>query len=82
MEKIKRESPSTLDVFYSNVGQEARGSHDREMIFNILCNFRYFSSSDFISLILGVFMTFLVKSESSYGIVSIRICFGIFLLGK
>jgi hypothetical protein len=52
------------------------------MIFNILCNFRYFRSYDFISLILGVFMTFLVKSESSYGIVSIRICFGIFLLGK
>ena len=36
MEKIKRESPSTLDVFYSKVGQEARGSQDREMTFNIL----------------------------------------------
>ena len=37
-----------------DVGQEATGSHDREMIFNILCNFHYFRSYDFISLILGV----------------------------
>jgi hypothetical protein len=44
-----------------DVGQEARGSHDREMIFNILCDFRYFRSYDFISLIFSVFMTFLVK---------------------
>ena len=37
-----------------NVGQEAKGAHNREMIFNILCEFRYFRSYDFISLILGV----------------------------
>ena len=65
-----------------DVGQKARGSHDCEMIFNILCSFHYFRSYDFISLILGVFMTFLVKLGSCYGIVSIRICLGIFLLGK
>ena len=65
-----------------DVGQEARGSHNCEMIFNILCSFRYFRSYDFISLILGVFMTFLVKLGSCYGIVSIRICLRIFLLGK
>ncbi len=41
-----------------NVGQEARGSHDREMNFTILCNFCYFKSEDFISLILGIFKTY------------------------
>ena len=76
------------------VGQEVRGSYDYEMIFNILCNFHYFRSYDFISLILCVFMTFLIKLESCYGIyiyiykescydtVSIRICLRIFLLGR
>ena len=63
-------------------GQEARGSHDHELIFNVLCNFRYFRSYGFISLILGVFMTFQVKLESCYGTVSIRIYLEIFLLGK
>ena len=63
-------------------GQEVRGSHDHEMIFNILCNFRYFRSYGFISLILGVFMTFQVKLELCYGTVSIRICLEIFSLGK
>ncbi len=56
--------------------------HDCEMIFNILCNFHYFKSYDFISLILGVFMTFLVKLESCYGTITIRKCLGIFLFGK
>jgi hypothetical protein len=65
-----------------DVGQEARGSHNHEMIFNILCNFHYFRSYNFISLILGVFKTFLVKLESCYSTVSIRICLRIFLLGK
>ena len=65
-----------------DVGQEIRGSHDREMIFNLLCNFRYFRSYDFISLILGVFMTFLVKLESYYDTISISICLRIFLLEK
>ena len=43
-----------IQVEELDVGQEATGSHDREMIFNILCNFHYFRSYDFISLILGV----------------------------
>ena len=73
---------SFIQVEEPDVGQEARGSHDCEMIFNILCSFRYFRSYDFIFLILGVFMTFLVILGSCYGIVSIRICLRIFLLGK
>jgi hypothetical protein len=52
------------------------------MIFNILCNFRYFGSYDFIFLILGVFKTFLIKLESFYGTVSINICLETFLLEK
>jgi hypothetical protein len=73
---------SFIHVKEPDVGQEARGSHDCEMIFNILCSSRYFGSYDFISLILGVFMTFLVKLGPCYGIVLIRICLGTFLLGK
>ena len=59
-----------------DVEQEVRGSHDREMISNILCNFCYFRSYNFISSILGIFKTFLVILESCYGTVSIRICLG------
>ena len=75
------------------IRQEARGSHDREMIFTILCNFRYFRSYvlcnfryfrsyDCISLILGIFKIFLVKLKSCYDTISIRICLRIFLLGR
>ena len=73
---------SFIQVEEPDVGQEAKGSHNCEMIFNILFNFRYFRNYDFISLILGVFMNFLVKLKSCYDTVLIRICLGIFLLGK
>ena len=78
MHKPWYHSPFTI----CDVGQEATGSHNREMIFNIFYNFLYFRSYDFISLILGIFMTFLVKLEFCYGTVSIRICLKLFLLGK
>ncbi len=55
---------SFVQVEEPGEGQEARGSHDHEMIFNVLCNFCYFRSYGFISLILGVFKTFQVKLES------------------
>ena len=47
---------------------------EKKFVYNF-CNFRRW---DFISLILGVLRGLLVKTESYYSIVSIKICLRIF----